>query len=157
MSIENIPATPPIRPSQIGTSYLRTARLHHEQISSTLISLRYQHEAIRIATSSLDLHVLAVFDTFDSLVTNLKRELEKQATLLEGLNADLELIKRVRIHVDFMSVSVRRAIEAGERPRTLGDYVSNEKMRTVAAGCARTHGISSSPKLARCDLTFNVR
>ncbi|KAF5356786.1 hypothetical protein D9756_006559 [Leucocoprinus leucothites] len=136
---ENIPATPPFRPSQLAASYLRTARLHHEQVNSMLISLHYQHEAIRIATSSLDLHVLAVFDTFDSLATNSKRELERQTVLLEGLDADLELIKRVRIHVDFMSNAVRRAIEAGERHRTLGDYVSNDKMRTVAAGCARTH------------------
>lgn len=138
---ENISTTPPIRPSQLAASYLRTARLHHEQINQLLISLHYQHEAIRIATNSLDLHVLAIFDTFESIATNSKRELVKQASLLEGLNADLEMIKRVRIHVDFMSTSVRRAIEAGERHRTLGDYVSNDKMRTVAAGCARTHGV----------------
>ncbi|KAJ3556242.1 hypothetical protein NP233_g12022 [Leucocoprinus birnbaumii] len=136
---ESIPATPPFRPSQLAASYLRTARLHLEQINSLLTSIHYQHEAIRIATNSLDLHVLAIFDTFDSLAANSQRELERQAVLLEGLNADLELIKRVRIHVDFMSNAVRRAIEAGERHRTLGDYVSNDKMRAVAAGCARTH------------------
>ncbi|EKM77300.1 hypothetical protein AGABI1DRAFT_122058 [Agaricus bisporus var. burnettii JB137-S8] len=136
---ENMSATPPIRPSQLAASYLRTARLHHEQVNQLLISLRYQHEAVRIATSSLDLHILAIFDTFDSIAVNAKRELAKQASLLEGLNSDLEMIKRVRIHVDFMSTSVRRAIEAGDRHRTLGDYVSNDKMRTVAAGCARTH------------------
>jgi len=107
-------------------------------------SIHYQHEAIRVATSSLDLHVLAIFDTFDSLATNSKRELQRQSVLLEGLNSDLELIKRVCIHVDFMSSAVRRAIEAGERHRTLGDYVSTEKMRTVAAGCARTHGVHLS-------------
>jgi autophagy-related protein 11 len=133
--------TPPIRPSQLAASYLRTTRLHHEQINQLLVSLRYQHEAIRIATSSLDLHVLAIFDTFDSIAVNAKRELAKQTSLLEGLNSDLEMIKRVRIHADFMSAAVRRAIEAGERHRTLGDYVSNDKMRTVAAGCARTHGV----------------
>lgn len=144
-------ATPPIRPSQLAASYLRTARLHHEQVNQLLISLRYQHEAVRIATSSLDLHILAIFDTFDSIAVNAKRELAKQASLLEGLNSDLEMIKRVRIHVDFMSTSVRRAIEAGDRHRTLGDYVSNDKMRTVAAGCARTHGVS-----ARVDFECSV-
>jgi autophagy-related protein 11 len=112
-----------------------------------LVSLHYQHESIRIAASSLDLHVLAIFDTFDSIANNAKHELEKQAGLLEGLNADLELIKRVRIHVDFMSNSVRRAIEVGERHRTLGDYVSNDKMHAVAAGCARTHGTYYCPSL----------
>ncbi|KAF9443803.1 putative peripheral membrane protein [Macrolepiota fuliginosa MF-IS2] len=136
---ESIPATPPFRPSQLAASYLRTARLHHEQVNQTLIALQYQHEALRIATSSLDLHVLAIFDTFESIAANSKRELTKQASLLEGLDADLELVSRVKIHVEFMSNSVRRAIEAGERHRTLGDYVSNDKMRTVAAGCLRTH------------------
>jgi len=141
VSTENIPATPPFRPSQLAAAYLRTARLHHEQINSMLTSIQYQREAMRVATSGLDLHVLAIFDTFDSLATNSKRELQRQATLLEGLNSDLELIKRVCIHVDFMSNAVRRAIEAGERHRTLGDYVSTDKMQTVAAGCARTHGV----------------
>lgn len=105
-----------------------------------LISLHYQHEALRIAASSLDLHVLAIFDTFDSIATNSRHELAKQASLLEGLNADLELVKRVKIHAEFMSSSVRRAIEAGERHRTLGDYVSSEKMHAVASGCFRVHG-----------------
>jgi len=144
VSIENIPETPPFRPSQLAASYLRTSRLHHEQINSMFTSVHYQHEAIRVATSSLDLHVLAIFDTFDSLATNSKRELQRQSVLLEGLNSDLELIKRACIHIDFMSNAVRRAIEAGERHRTLGDYVSTEKMRTVAAGCARTHGVHLS-------------
>lgn len=141
---ESIPATPPFRPSQLAASYLRTARLHHEQVNQMLIALHYQHEALRIATSSLDLHVLAIFDTFESIATNSRRELAKQASLLQGLDADLELVKRVKIHVEFMSNSVRRAIEAGERHRTLGDYVSNEKMRTVAMGCVRTHGVYSN-------------
>lgn len=138
---ENMNVTPPIRPSQLAASYLRTARLHHEQVNQLLMSLRYQHEAIRIATTSLDFHVLAIFDTFDSIAVNAKRELAKQTALLEGLDSDLEMIKMVQIHTDFMSTAVRRATEAGERHRTLGDYVSNDKMRTVAAGCARTHGV----------------
>ena len=36
--------------------------------------------------------------------------------------------------------STRKAVEAGERARTLGDYVSNVKMKQVAETCARTHG-----------------
>jgi autophagy-related protein 11 len=66
----------------------------------------------------------------------------RQAALLAGLDADLELIGRVRIHPEFMSAAVRRAMEQGERGRTLGDYVSNVKMRQVADTCARTHGQS---------------
>lgn len=70
------------------------------------------------------------------------RDLDRQAILLAGVDADLDLIGRVEIHIEFMSSAVRKAIENGERPRTLGDYVSNAKMKQVAEACARTHGES---------------
>ncbi|KAG5646740.1 hypothetical protein DXG03_002422 [Asterophora parasitica] len=114
---EDIAATPPIRPSQLAASYL----------------------PLRIASASLDLNVLAIIDTFEGIATGSKRELEKQTTLLAGLEADLVLISRVRIHSEFMSPAVRKSIEAGEKSRTLGDYVSNVKMKQVAETCARTH------------------
>lgn len=139
--LESIAATPPFRPSQLAASYLRTAHVHHESITNILVSLHYQHEAIRIACGSLDLNVLAIVDTFEGIAVGSRRELEKQATLLSGLEADLDLISRVRIHVEFMSPAVRKSIESGEKSRTLGDYVSNVKMKQVAETCARTHGM----------------
>jgi autophagy-related protein 11 len=105
-----------------------------------LVSLHYQHEASRIASGSLDFNILAIVDTFEGIAVGSRRELEKQATLLSGLEADLDIISRVRIHVEFMSPAVRKSIEAGEKSRTLGDYVSNVKMKQVAETCARTHG-----------------
>jgi len=48
--------------------------------------------------------------------------------MIAGVDADLlDLICRVEIHIEFMSSAVRKAIENGERPRTLCDYVSNAK------------------------------
>lgn len=80
-----------------------------------------------------------------------RRELDKQASLLAGLDADLQIINRVKIHVEFMSPAVRKAIEAGEKSRTLGDYVSDAKMRQVADICARAHGKRlSTRKLLDC-------
>jgi autophagy-related protein 11 len=137
---DNIAATPPFRPSQLAASYLRTAHIHHEYINRTSLTLHYQHEAVRIASSSLDLNVLAITDTFDGIASSARRDLEKQAALLAGLEADLEIISRVKIHVEFMSPAVRKAIETGEKPRTLGDYVSIVKMNQVAETCTRTHG-----------------
>jgi autophagy-related protein 11 len=95
---------------------------------------------VRIASSSLDLNVLAIADVFEGIAGSARAELEKQAGLLAGLEADLEIISRVKIHVEFMSPAVRKAVEAGEKARTLGDYVSNVKMKQVADTCARTHG-----------------
>ncbi|KAJ7119956.1 putative peripheral membrane protein [Mycena crocata] len=136
---DSITATPPFRPSQLGASYLRTALVHREQISHILATLHCQHDALRVALTGLDLHVLAIVDTFESVASASRRELEKQAALLAGLEADLDIISRVRIHTEFVSPAVRKAIESGDKARTLGDYVSNVKMKQVADTCARTH------------------
>lgn len=137
---EAIDATPPFRPSQLATSYLRTAHIHKEHVTNTLNSLRYQHEALRIASTSLDLNVLAIMDVFEGISQSAQKDLEKQEMLLAAVDADLEIISRVKIHAEFMSPATRKAVEAGEKARTLGDYVSNVKMKQVAETCARTHG-----------------
>ncbi|EPQ52115.1 hypothetical protein GLOTRDRAFT_80285, partial [Gloeophyllum trabeum ATCC 11539] len=49
------------------------------------------------------------------------------------------MVSRVQVHVEFLSPGVRRAIESGERRRTLGDYVASKKMQQVAETCRRTH------------------
>ncbi|KAF9010058.1 putative peripheral membrane protein [Cyathus striatus] len=139
IELENFSATPPVRPSQIASSYLKAARAHHDFVKETLVSLHHQHEAIRIASTSLEHHVLPIVDTFESLARNFREELERQAALLSGVDADLELVCRVQIHVEFLSTAMRKAIEAGDRPRTLGDYVSSPKMKQVADTCMRTH------------------
>jgi len=102
--------------------------------------MRCQHSALRIASTVLDLNVLNVADVFDGVAAGAQRELEKQATLIASVDADLEMASRVQIHREFMSSAVQRAMDAGSRPRTLGDYVSAEKMRHVAETCRRTHG-----------------
>ncbi|EGO03760.1 putative peripheral membrane protein [Serpula lacrymans var. lacrymans S7.3] len=136
---ESIASTPPIRPSHIASSYLRTAHAHHDYIVHILSTLNQQHQAIQIASSSLELNVLAISDAFDGISSLCSKELEKQTALLTGLEADLEIINKVKIHFDFMSPTVRKAIEKGDRARTLGDYVSNVRMRQVAETCSRTH------------------
>ena len=138
-SSENIAATPPFRPTHLASSYLGAAQVHQEEVNRTLQSLRYQYEAIRIASSSLDLHVLAIQEAFEAITVTAERELQKQKTLLAGLDADLEIVQEVNVHKEFVSPSVRKAMEAGDRGRTLGDYVSQGKMRQVAETCRRTH------------------
>ncbi|KAG2117345.1 putative peripheral membrane protein [Suillus discolor] len=136
---DSISTTPPYRPPQLAASYIRTAHTHLEHIVHTVATLHRQHQAVRIASSSLELNVLAIADVFDGIAMTARKDLERQAALLAGLDADLEIISRVKIHIEFLSPAVRTAIENGERPRTLGDYVSNVKMKQVADACARTH------------------
>jgi autophagy-related protein 11 len=104
--------------------------------------MRYQQSALRIASTVLDVNVLNVADVFDGVAAGAQRELEKQATLIASVDADLEMASRVQIHREFMSSAVQRAIDAGSRARTLGDYVSGEKMRHVADNGRGTHGNS---------------
>jgi autophagy-related protein 11 len=137
---ETITATPPFKPSQLGASYHRAALAHEQSIARTLESMRCQHSALRIASTVLDLNVLNVADVFDGVAAGAQRELDKQATLIVSVDADLEMASRVQIHREFMSSAVQRAIDAGSRARTLGDYVSAEKMRHVADTCRKMHG-----------------
>ncbi|KAF8527616.1 hypothetical protein BU17DRAFT_39351, partial [Hysterangium stoloniferum] len=119
---------------------LATAALSHcDFIFHIFSTIQVQHEALRIASTSLDLNVLSISDVFDGFASNARRELEKQAGLLQGLDLDLDAISKIRIHSDFLSPAVRKAVETGEKARTLGDYVSNVKMRQVGDVCAKTH------------------
>ncbi|KAH9023404.1 putative peripheral membrane protein [Lactarius hengduanensis] len=136
---ESITATPPFRPSQLGASYHRAAQAHQQSINRTLDSLRCQKSALKIASTALDLNVLNVADVFDGVAAGARRELDKQANLLASVDADLVMASRVHVHREFMSVAMQRAIDSGGRARTLGDYVSNEKMHQVADACRRTH------------------
>jgi autophagy-related protein 11 len=113
---------------------------HQQSITRTLESLRCQQSALRIASTVLDLNVLNVADVFDGVAAGAHRELEKQATLIASVGADLEMASRIQVHREFMSAAMQRAMDAGNRGRTLGDYVSNEKMHQVADSCRRTHG-----------------
>lgn len=79
-------------------------------------------------------------DVFEGISQSAQKDLEKQEALLAAVDADLEIISRVKIHAEFMSPATRKAVEAGEKARTLGDYVSNLKMKQVAETCARSHG-----------------
>ena len=124
----------------MATSYARASHIHHEHIQQLLRSLHFQHQAIQIASTTLDFNVLAISETFESIALSARKELERQSSLLAGLDSDLELISRVGVHVEFCSTAVRMAIEAGDPHRVLGDYVSKQKMKQVADACMRTHG-----------------
>ncbi|KAI0631177.1 hypothetical protein C8Q77DRAFT_1131798 [Trametes polyzona] len=134
-----IASTPPFRISQLASSYLQTASAHLEQVNHVLDSLHFQQNALRISSGALDLHILALSEGFEALSTVAQRELDRQATLLGGINADLEIVSRVEVHEEFLSDSVRKAKKPGSKGRTLGDYVSKAKMEQVANNCMNTH------------------
>ncbi|CAA7264383.1 unnamed protein product [Cyclocybe aegerita] len=139
-AIDDLTATtPPIRHAQLAAAYARTSQMHHDHIQHMLQALSLQHQAMQIASKNLDYSVLSISETFDGIATHARKELEKQAFLLQGLDADLELISRVKVDVEFCSTAVRMAIEAGDPQRVLGDYVSKQKMKQVEDACTRTH------------------
>lgn len=139
---ETLVSTPPIRISQLASSYTQTAQAHYENIHQILTSMHYQHSALRISSSALDLHVLAISDVFDSLSATAQRELKSQADLLTGVDADLSIASRVTVHKEFMSANTRRVLEQQGVGRTLAEYVNNAKMKEVADRSTATHGQS---------------
>lgn len=84
--------------------------------------------------------MLDIQEAFDTISSGAQRELDKQQVLLGGLESDLQIVSRVAVHKEFLSPNLRKAIDLGDRGRTLGDYVSTAKMRQVADTCQKTHG-----------------
>ncbi|KAH0835892.1 hypothetical protein J3R83DRAFT_9785 [Lanmaoa asiatica] len=136
---EVLSATPPYKPSHLAAQYLRSAHVYLDYVTHTLATLHRQHESVRIACSSLDFNTLDITDVFDGIAVTASRDLARQESLLTFVDADLEIINRVDVHVEFMSPTMRKAIEGGERPRMLGTYVARDRMKLVADGCARIH------------------
>ena len=105
--------------------------------------MQNQHAALKAISSHLDMNVLTLEDAFDGISANSRKELDRQRSLLAGVDADLEMIAHVDIHRDFASTSMKRAMDNGEKGRTLASYVSKGKMQQVAAVCAKYHSMSS--------------
>ncbi|KAI0291615.1 hypothetical protein B0F90DRAFT_1775568 [Multifurca ochricompacta] len=120
---ESVTAAPSFRPSELGASYYRAAQAQQQSIDRTLDSLRYQQSALRIACSVLDLRLIDVANIFDGVAAGARQELDRQASLIAGVDADLEMVSRVQIHRDFMSPAAKerwtRAVEACQK--THGD------------------------------------
>lgn len=102
--------------------------------------MHYQHSALRIASSALDLHVLTISDVFDGISATAQRELKVQSELLAGVDADLSIAGRVMVHKEFMSAAARQVLEQQGHGRSLAEYVNHAKMKEVADRSATTHG-----------------
>ena len=87
--------------------------------------MRHQRSALQLVSSVVDFHVLNVTD----VVADVYQELEKRAQLVEGVDGAMDLASRVRIHRAFIPPAVQKAMDAGGPPRTLGHYVSVERIR----------------------------
>lgn len=93
-----------------------------------------------MASKNLDVHVLSLTTAYENFAASAQRELEKQEEVLRGHALDMEVISRVKVHAEFLSPAVRRAVEMGGKERHLGDYVSAHKMQMVVESCGKLHG-----------------
>ena len=87
--------------------------------------MRHQRSALQLVSSVVDFHVLNVTD----VVADVHQELEKRAQLVEDVDGAMDLASRVQIHRAFIPPAVQKAMDAGGPPRTLGHYVSVERIR----------------------------
>ncbi|KAF8267063.1 autophagy-related protein 11-domain-containing protein [Lactarius quietus] len=112
------PLQPPIgesqttTPPELGAMFHLAAQTHLQSISRIVESMRHQRSALQLASRVVELHVLNISD----VVSDVHQELDKRAALVDS------------IHRGFMSPAVLRAMDAGGAPRTLGHYVSSEKL-----------------------------
>ena len=120
-----------LRPARLATSVLRTAHIHHDHLNKIYDSLRHQYDAVHMASLSLGHYVLTIAETLPR-----RRRLNSKDKPFCSLGfKQVDLIRKVKVHSEFLSSNVRKAIEAGGEPRTLGNYVSVVKMKQVAETC----------------------
>ncbi|KAH9059022.1 autophagy-related protein 11-domain-containing protein [Lactarius vividus] len=131
-----LPLQPPIeesspRLSELGAAFLQAAQTHMQSISRIVESMQHQRSALRLASSVVDFHVLNVSD----VITDARQELDKRASLVAGVDADMELASCVQIHREFLPPAVQRAMDAGGPARTLDHYASGERIRRAVGEC----------------------
>lgn len=111
---EAINATSSTSPPQLAAMYLRTANIHKEHVKNMLNSLRYQHEALLMALGGIYTIALTLMSEFRGLSQRAQKELEKKM-LLAGVDANMKIAFRVKIHAEFMSsVALEPTAEAGK-------------------------------------------
>jgi autophagy-related protein 11 len=143
----SISTTSSCEPSELAASYYSATQTHQQSISRTLDSLQHQQSALRIASAALDLHLLDVTNIFNSVAAGTRQELDKQASLIACVDADIEMISRIPIHPDFMSPATQKNMDASGPALTLGYYVPSGRIRRVIAACRRTHGTRTLNRL----------
>ena len=109
--------------SYLLESYIRAATAHHDFVAHTLTSLHYQHESLRIASTNLDLHVLSLSDAFDQFAQSASKELDRQATLLNGISADLDIISKLSVHPELLSANAKRGKTLGDSHRAFQRFI----------------------------------
>ena len=139
--------TPSLGPTALTVSHRRVISQHQEAISRILDSMRNQQSALGAASTGLARRVLDVTNIFNDVAASTPQELDKQASLISSVGNDIELASHIQIHRDFLSPAALRATSAAGPARTLGYYVSSERMHQVVEACQRTHGILYAPIL----------
>ncbi|KAF8761167.1 Autophagy-related protein 11 [Rhizoctonia solani] len=133
---------------------IHDAEMYLEHIRSQGTSVEIQRQALSTVLRNLESHAIVLMDAFDIFRSVAQRELNRQQSLLDGHKFDLEIISKVKVHPEFLSITVRRGVEATGRERTLGDYVSSSKMHMVAESCGRLHS-DLSARYGTVSQTFN--
>ncbi|KAI9455244.1 autophagy-related protein 11-domain-containing protein [Lactarius psammicola] len=123
--------TPSPRLSELGAAFHRAAQTHMQSISRIVDSMRHQRSALRMASGVVDFRVLNVSD----VVIDVRQRLDKRASLVAGVDTATELASRVRVHREFLSPAVQRAMDAGGPARTLSHYISGERIRRAVEEC----------------------
>ncbi|KAG8911221.1 oligomeric, coiled-coil, peripheral membrane protein, partial [Tulasnella sp. 408] len=126
-------------PPLLLSAYSRAANFHYQHLVHRAASMTAQCAALGVASRNLDSHVLSLTSAYDVFATSAQKDLERQEEVLRGHATDMEIIGRIKVHRDFLSPNVRRAVDMGGQERRLGDYVNAHKMQQVADTSVKLH------------------
>ncbi|TPX52556.1 hypothetical protein SeMB42_g01328 [Synchytrium endobioticum] len=134
--------SPAVPQSQVTDSFHSIFRQHlafaealwlpisrHAQICEVLLEeQRVQADALSVALTNLQGHTKVLSEAFDTFSSHAHRELSKHSNLLQSFEPDLLALQRIHIHPLI-----------SDEPKTLADYVPEERLRTWADNCKAAH------------------
>lgn len=94
-----------------------------------------QAHALRIAYSNLAFHLEPIISAFREFSTRADDQLDHQAKLLHGYEADMAMLPKVVVHESLF----RRREKEETRRKTLVDWIHAKKMEQVRDWCQSAH------------------
>jgi hypothetical protein len=113
-------------------------------IPPLLDSLRIQHRSLSLAALNLTHHLSVLSSTYETaLVPFAVAELEKERKLLREYDVWMYVVGRVKVS-DKVLGGKKSGVTPGSPERTLGSYISRDKMALVKEKAEAAHGESPS-------------
>ncbi|RUS27458.1 hypothetical protein BC938DRAFT_483221 [Jimgerdemannia flammicorona] len=107
----------------LSQTYLQTTTSHAHLAGDLCAEQRIQHMALNVAQANLDAHARSSAQQHDRFSELSRRDLARQSAVLAGIDADVEALRRVRVHPRVVENMVINGKKGGKDGMTLAEFV----------------------------------